>query len=375
MKGLIVLDFDGTITCRDTIAALAHRAIANQDDDGGGDERRRKRESWRAVVDAYLADYRRHVASWKYSSPASGASGGGDNGLAGSGDDDGDNGGGALALERELAFLESLCIVERASLARVAAAGLFRRLRRADLLRFGAKAVAAAAGGGAGDVKLKGDGDGGDDAVYLRAGFREFVHEVGGAVGGRRGDGRNGDGDGDGNGWRLGLVSVNWSGAFVEGVLGETPARFAAGMRVNEVSWPDGRITGPSPLSPAEHGESPPPPLLTAGDKLAAFQSLKRASAAEEDEERSREVVVYVGDSVTDLACLLDADVGVVMVDGDGDKADSKLLQTLRRLGLTVPRVVEGGISSPLPRLVWARDFDDILRSKMLDKALVAGRQ
>lgn len=372
MKGLVVLDFDGTITRRDTIAALAHRAIANQDDDDDDyddddDERRRKRESWRAVVDAYLADYRRHVASWKYSSPASGASSGG--GLASSGDDDdGDNGGGALALERELAFLESLCIVERASLARVAAAGLFRGLQRADLLRFGAKAVAAAAGGGAVDVKLKGDGDGSDDdAVYLRAGFLEFVDKVGGAVGGRRGDG--GNGDGGGNGWRLGLVSVNWSGAFVEGVLDETAARFAAGMRVNEVSWPDGRITGPPPLSPAEHGKLPP--LLTAGDKLAAFQSLKRAVV---DEERDGEAVVYVGDSVTDLACLLDADVGVVMVDGDGDKADSKLLQTLRRLGHTVSRVTEGGISSPLPRLVWARDFDDILRSKMLDKVLVAGR-
>ncbi|KAK4131738.1 hypothetical protein BT67DRAFT_427122 [Trichocladium antarcticum] len=70
--------------------------------------------------------------------------------------------------------------------------------------------------------------------------------------------------------------------------------------------------------------------------------------------------VVYFGDSTTDLACLVEADLGVVMAD-DGE---SKLLKTLRRVGLEVPHV---GQWEDGRRLVWARDFDEVLGSRVME--------
>ena len=115
-------------------------------------------------------------------------------------------------------------------------------------------------------------------------------------------------------------------------------------MVANEIAFPDGRIEGPRELG----GE----PLVSAGDKLRAMRSLRAGT-------RERARVVYFGDSTTDLACLLEADLGVVMA---GD-ADSGLLRTMRRIGLEVPHVGECAAES---RLVWARDFDEVLGCKVI---------
>jgi hypothetical protein len=93
--------------------------------------------------------------------------------------------------------------------------------------------------------------------------------------------------------------------------------------------------------------------LDTAGDKLRAMRTVVDGG------ERRR--VVYFGDSTTDLACLVEADLGVVMAD-DGE---SKLLRALRRIGFEVPHVGECKDGS---KLGWARDFDEVLESKVMDR-------
>lgn len=178
--------------------------------------------------------------------------------------------------------------------------------------------------------------------VRVRKGFGEFMGRVeaeaqAGADGGR--------------GWTVGVVSVNWSGQFIQGVVeaGCGGPRSAAGMVVlsNWVEASEGQVEGPS-----EIGKEP---LVTAGDKLRAMQHYTR------DYGKEGEAVVYVGDSPTDLACLMEADLGVVMAD-DGE---TKLLETLKRIGFDVPHVGEAGEES---RLVWAKDFEEVLLSGVVDR-------
>jgi phosphoserine phosphatase len=236
--------------------------------------------------------------------------------------------------------LESVEGVERASVGRVGRGGFFRGLGGAGggdggegdggvLEGIGRRAVGCLArdveGRGVGG---EGGGDGGD--VKLRKGFGEFL-EV-------QGD----------KGWDLAVVSVNWSGEFIKGVV-EGGCELGQGSRVrkvvaNGIGFPDGRVEGPVELG----GEA----LVTAGDKLRAMKSLLEGM----EEER----VVYFGDSTTDLACLVEADLGVVMADDAG----SKLLKTLERINFRVPHVGEAGAEN---KLVWARDFEEVLQSGVMD--------
>ncbi|KAK0613035.1 hypothetical protein B0T17DRAFT_511391 [Bombardia bombarda] len=258
---------------------------------------------WDDIVTAYLADHARHVAAYR---PAKEL---------------------RTTLEQELNFLESLRPIEEISAERVRASGLFR----------------------------------GVWGVY-------------------------GDGEGEGE-WELGLLSVNWSQAFVEGVLGgngggdgeNNGGRFTV-KRVNRIRWPEGVVEGPAELGGVV--------MATAQDKLDALRALLVTAAVKGDQgEGTRGVgvqrdggqtqpqqqqqqqqqgkeqerrVVYIGDSTTDLPCLMEASTGIIMADNN----NSTLLKTLDRLGFDVPHVAKWKAPA---RLAWASDFDEILRSKILE--------
>jgi 2-hydroxy-3-keto-5-methylthiopentenyl-1-phosphate phosphatase len=358
MSRLLLLDFDGTITQHDTLNTLVSLAIASDPqspDPGSGsgpnpnptpgtttDNNNNSSNSnnnhnpsqtqkqtqtqnqqhltalWSEIVRDYVAAHEAHRAA--YHTPAERRT----------------------TLGQELACLESVEHGERASVGRVGKGGFFRGL--------GGAGHGGGGGGGEGDrgvlegigrravgcfARNAGEGDGEDvgaaGAVKLRKGFGEFL--------GVQGD----------RGWDLAVVSVNWSGEFIKGVV-EGGCELGQGSRVrkvvaNGIGYPDGRVEGPSELG----GE----PLVTAGDKLRAMKSLREGM----EEER----VVYFGDSTTDLACLVEADLGVVMADDGG----SKLLKTLERINFTVPHVGEAGAEN---KLVWARDFEEVLQSGVMDR-------
>jgi len=148
-------------------------------------------------------------------------------------------------------------------------------------------------------------------------------------------------------------VSVNWSRGWVEGVLrggsggGDGLMVSRWGMRVNTAGGEEGRIYGPEGSKMGV--------MMTARDKLEAARELVGDG---------REAWVYVGDSVTDLACLVEAAMGIVIAQG-GERNSSSLLRTLRRLGFVVPHVAECGLDSGL---VWARDFEEVVESRILDR-------
>jgi hypothetical protein len=76
-------------------------------------------------------------------------------------------------------------------------------------------------------------------------------------------------------------------------------------------------------------------------------------------------LVVYAGDSLTDLECLLEADVGIVM----SPNGTGSLMKALGRNNISVPH-----ISCFLPRQgnsIWfAMDFWDVISSKLFDESL-----
>jgi hypothetical protein len=71
-------------------------------------------------------------------------------------------------------------------------------------------------------------------------------------------------------------------------------------------------------------------------------------------------LVTYVGDSMTDIECLLEADIGIVM----SFKGTGTLMETLRRYNITVLHI---SFWKPQPgKSIWfARDFKDITDSAL----------
>jgi 2-hydroxy-3-keto-5-methylthiopentenyl-1-phosphate phosphatase len=371
---LLLLDFDGTITQHDTLASLIALAIAESSSGSSGgstshqsnstsatldppnakdttttapdphDSQNRKvtlEKLWDDIVQDYVASHKRHTSAYNPSADQ------------------------RTTLQEELEFLESVRHVELHSVGRVSEAGFFRGLGRGVLEGLGRRAVEIGLGcsaeestggedpkgeGGEGEGKARGQGeeliDGGngekdsdgnegeqkEGAVVVRKGFGEFVEQQAG------------------RGWDVGIVSVNWCGEFIRGVV-EGRCEPGQGQRkvrrviANGIGFPDGRVQGPAELG----GE----PLVSAGDKLRAMRSLRRGWEEEK--------VVYFGDSTTDLACLVEADFGVVIA----DDRESKLLRTLKRVGLDVSHVGEAKEGS---KLVWARDFLEVLQSGVMER-------
>jgi len=297
---LIAIDFDGTITQMDTINVLAHYAVTRHD---GG--RAAARQAWETILAEYVADHGRHLATYEPKAVD------------------------RTTLSQELEYLESLRPVEQASAERVAASELFRGLGDLDLERFG---VEAARRGRPGIDSGLDDGTAAHDMVLPRKGFAEFIVEMGK----RRPD------------WGLGLVSINWSRAFVEGVLkavGVDDGKF--NKRINTVRFGDGSIVRPSEMGCG----GATAPLMTARDKAMALANMM--------EQQEAQRCVYIGDSVTDISCLLESSLGIVVADGPL----TQLLKTLDRLGFDVPHVYEWKDGM---KLAWARDFDEILQSELL---------
>ncbi|KAI2624358.1 HAD-like domain-containing protein [Hypoxylon sp. NC1633] len=216
--------------------------------------------------------------------------------------------------EHEIQYLRQMKTVETRSLDRINDSRLF----------WGISAVAFRQAGR--DLVRKG-------TIRLRPGFRRFVDE------------RVKDG------WRVWVLSVNWSSAFIEGACGELP-----GVKViaNDVREDDGSIAGPPVLNPQNVSSTEEPRNLTnSRDKLDAMDAILRA------ESLAAEPSVYFGDSTTDLECLLAVDLGFVIA----DREDTSLLRTLRRIGVEVPHVRD---QSATEKLAWASNYEDIPSSKFV---------
>lgn len=280
----IFLDFDGTITVRDTIGELAKAALRIQSDRGID-----LSKEWDDVVKAYLEDYDRQVDEYHIKESDRNQT------------------------EHEVAFLRAMKTVELKSLERINSSKVFRGVSEDDLMHAGRKAVK-------------------DGVVSLRPGFKKFVQ--------RRVK----------EGWRVWVISVNWSTAFIEGVLDCRDIHVIA----NDVRE-DGSIVGPEGLNrivdkDVEGNAREQRNLTNSSDKLDIMKDVLHRDRVEQAPS------FYFGDSITDLECLLHAMYGVVIADGEGER--SKLLQTLRRIGKDVPRARD--TEALVHGITWAEDFEEV---------------
>lgn len=122
--------------------------------------------------------------------------------------------------------------------------------------------------------------------------------------------------------------------------------------------------------------------IWTAGDKGRVLRRLVAQDHGEEEKggnERERARTVYVGDSVTDLECLMLVDVGICIRDEPLQSGQEALRETLERIGVECrwigemehrhvgqsDRGLESGSGGGMKGLWWARDFEEIRESAL----------
>lgn len=184
---------------------------------------------------------------------------------------------------------------------------------------------------------------------------------------------------------KVGVVSVGWSGRFIRGCLlhaaaaagaGEGLGEVVRGMEIvaNEIEGLDAEGGSDGMLSRwfAREGGGG---IWTAGDKGRVVRRL----IAGEEAGVGRMRTVYVGDSVTDLECLMLVDVGVCVRDEPLQSGQEALREVLERVGVRckwigemghehIGRVGQGGESEEggaEKGLWWARDFEEIWQSAL----------
>lgn len=152
-----------------------------------------------------------------------------------------------------------------------------------------------------------------------------------------------------------GIVSVNFSESWIRGILGA----YAKDVRIY-TNQPDenGGLRGPH-SSDGKQTEL----LITSEGKLVAMKRMLSELGGDENTK-----VLYVGDSGTDVECLL-KEVGIVMVNENGK---SKLKDLLEGVGSDPEYDFSGEIidireydSSEGKAIYFARDFRDIIASPL----------
>ncbi|CRK41747.1 hypothetical protein BN1708_008561 [Verticillium longisporum] len=130
-----------------------------------------------------------------------------------------------------------------------------------------------------------------------------------------------------------------WSSSFIRGVLSGFPIDTIISNEIRS----DGIIVGPGILGPP----SKETVLATCLDKAHALKALVAEQNLDIDN------VVYFGDSVSDIECLISVK-GIIMSSGP----DSSLIKTLKRTGVTVQPITCIDKSA---NLVWASNYREIM--------------
>jgi hypothetical protein len=296
-----ILDWDGTITKRDTLDALVNVAAKCKPDSP-------VIEIWKRVSQAYITDYEKTLPIY---AP-----------------------GGKLpsTIKEESFLLANLEEVELRSIGRVSESGIFEGLTTDDVDNGAAKAIEYG-------------------AVELRKGCNDFLQLIGSRV-------RQGDRKAD----AISILSVNWSRRFILGCLKASREEFAD--MLSFAQSPYASFSHPIYANELDGLEQDNlttgricanvPRIISSGDKLTYLQLLR------DDPLRERPLtVVYVGDSWTDVECLLAADLGICIRNDPITSTQKKLADSLERLGVPCPRLQDTDNSDDV---VWVESFHEIER-------------
>lgn len=296
----LILDFDGTITRKDTMHLLADIGYSHQSANG----RVPQPTPWSEIVDAYMTDFKAHANSYTPKAVD------------------------RTSPEQETAWLGSLERVEEASFQRVLAAGIFDGVSKDEVER-------------AGKVALQ------EGKLQLRSGLQELVVQV------RRHNATCSDLQ-----LPIRVLSVNWSASFIRGVIQqgsedhqmEKPLIHPQHIYANELPSITKEDTSPSIQTP---------PLRTSTDKGRLLQQLRQTTDG-----KGNSLLIYIGDSSTDLDCLLTADIGVVVQDDPMGSGQKESAETCQRIGIGIHPIREAGpgrLGSDGGKTLWSvREFDEV---------------
>jgi len=259
-------------------------------------------------------------------------------------------------VEQELAWLESLRSVEQESIKRVEESGLFTGLTRETIWKGAFEAV-------------RGRGDPTEErvpGVDVRPFAKECIQHV------------------LSRGGSIHIISVNWSRTWIRAILAaafgddfpyssDSPPAVSSpiledlpfvDVAANELDR-SGKLQG-------WNGRR----ILTAGDKVRVARDIIRGRGVEKGGCRS----VYVGDSVTDLGALLEVDLGVCLR-GEGlggvgrdqramGGSQRELMGGLERCGVGCEWIGgwRGRIGREGKRLWWGRGFEEVWESGVLSE-------
>ena len=349
LPSLLVVDFDETLTSRDTtrlIIAAAASAVSARGDDA---ERRRIDATAAALVKRYVEErealLQKELPSCPSASAASAASGASST---------------RFDPAATAAFLSKLSAFDREANTRVFDSRILAGISKGELFEAGKRGAAAASEGG---------GGGGEEPPLLRPGAAEALRVS--CL----------------SGVPTRVLSVSWSSELIEGALTGALGKEKGDIEIScdEAAW--GLLGGEREEEEEEEEEeqekskkprlvisanalefdsSPPPsssssspsaPALSTGgvlrrvecadDKLAQFAGLA-ASLGGRKEERRKGPAVFVGDSPSDLGALLAADVGIIITDSDSPKAELRRVAEALRIRVAPlseasPAFLEGG--------------------------------
>ncbi len=331
----LFLDWDGTLSTQDTLAAVAKIGYAHHQSNSSSTSP--QLPSWEKITEAYMRDMTVHQERYKPVAKQ------------------------RTSVADELAYLASLKEVEYASVRRVEAARIFQGVTKAEIDAVAREAVS-------------------EGTVRLRPGWVELLSEV------RRRDGQ------------MAIISVNWSREFIKRCMSwtngeralepEDQERISAMLpwvRVcaNEIGGIDSNHGALGWLSKdsSEINQEATSGILTSEDKLMVLERLVDEVNTEERRVEKQAPrgqpqclrIVYVGDSATDLACLCSdsIDVGICIRDEPMGSGQRGLAETLDRVGVKVKSIddyegINGGPAIGEKMLWWARDFDHVLNSPLM---------
>ena len=229
------------------------------------------RASWQQVTQAYLADYNAALQHLGvFQNPPT-------------------------TLEQVSAHLRELTAVEQRSIDRVSASAIFRGLSAEAIDAGAAKAIAT-------------------KQVVLRRDLLKFLQ----VIKKREKDAGHGPDTVD-------IVSVNWSKRFITSCLNAALPNQRAIPHINVYA---NELEGINEGRPSDGTLCAPgsPKIISSADKLARLQALRAQYPA-------HEAIVYVGDSMTDIECILAADLGICMRDTPKmNVAQQQLSDTLKLL-------------------------------------------
>jgi 2-hydroxy-3-keto-5-methylthiopentenyl-1-phosphate phosphatase len=142
------------------------------------------------------------------------------------------------------------------------------------------------------------------------------------------------------------VLSVNWSDDWIKGCISPHKLNVIS----NTIRY--GRIQGPGP----KLTDDPNGLMLTGGHKLMAMNAardrLPNLGAGR--------TYVYIGDSKTDLPCMLECDKAIIMVDEDPAVKSNFVVNALTAMGHQVNHISQVDENF---RFAWTQDFTEILKS------------